>query len=249
MSCTGRASLFALFATLAAGAAIGRTSFARSHAIAPPDAVVLALWTDVARSTLLSDLAATVARTLAGSLLALVVATALGLAIGPRSSPLRALAPALHFARSLPPALVYPLLLLSLGHTERSRVVAAAFGSFALAALPVARAVDSIADERVEIARLAGLSRVELAIALHWPEAMPALFVGARLVFAQCLIVTIVTEMLVAPTRGLGLYALGALQEYRADRMWLALALAGSVNVAVSAAIAAIERRTLRARG
>ncbi len=248
MTRAARASLIALFVTVVTAAAFGRTSFAKAHAIAAPDAVALALWADATRSTLVADVGATLARTLASSLIALALATTLGLALGPRSSPLRALVPALHFARSIPPALAYPLLLLSLGHNERSRVAAAAFGSFALAALPVARAVESIADERLEIARLAGLSRVELAFTLYWPEALPALFVGARLVFAQCLIVAIVTEMLVAPTRGLGLYALGALQEYRADRLWVALAIAGSISVAVSAAIARVEHRALRSR-
>lgn len=236
-------------ATLAASAVaafamtlLARTPWGQSHAIASPAAVVSTLAHDLARASLALDLGSTAARALVATVLSLAIGALVGLAFGPPRSPLRSLGPALHFARSIPPALVYPLLLLALGHNERSRVAAAALGSFALVALPVASSIERIDPERLAIARLARLTFAQRAFELYLPEALPALLTAARLAFSQCLVVAVVTEMLAAPQRGLGVVAISALQEYRADRLWLVIALAGALNALFSALVSALER-------
>lgn len=237
-----RALLVSLVFATAMLSAIASTPWGREHAISSPSAVLRALVDDLSRAALARDIAATALRAALSSSIALLLGALVGLAFGPPRSPLRPFVPVLHSVRSVPPVLVYPLLLLALGHNERSRIAAAALGSFALVALPVASSIERIAPERLDIARLARLTLSQRVALLYVPEALPATLVALRLAFSQCLVVSIVTEMLAAPQRGLGVVAVSALQEYRADRLWLVIALSASLNALASVFIALIER-------
>jgi sulfonate transport system permease protein len=219
------------------------TAWGRARSIATPASVARVAVADTIDGTLVLDVGATLARALTGALCAVSIGLALGLALGLRPALYRAVSPSLDLLRSTPPALAYPLFLLSLGHGEASRLATVTFGAVALVALPVADSLVRAPVERRDIAKLAGLRGLDALRTLHLPEAAPSLATGARLALSHGLVITVVTEMLVSPARGIGVRALGALQEYRADRLWLALLLAGALGAAMSAAVAAIERR------
>lgn len=230
---------------LVAWGAASATAWGRARSIATPLAVARATVADVLDGSLPLDLAATAARALLGATAAVALGGAVGVSLGARPSTLRAAEPALDLVRSVPPILVYPLLLLALGYSELSRAAAITFGAFGAVAVPVAEALARMPVERRDAARLAGLRGVALARGLLLPEATPALVTGARLALSQGLVVAVVTEMLITPAHGLGARALAALQEYRPERLWQVMLAAGALSAAFTAGARAIEALAL----
>lgn len=235
-----RAAVFALLAAIWTLASC--TAWGRARSVATPLAVLRVTLADARDGALAQDLGATLARVLVGALCATVLGGALGIALGARPALLRAAEPAVDLIRAIPPILVYPLCLLGLGHSELSRGVTIAFGAFGVVVVPVAHALARIPIARWDVARLAGLRGAALLRTLLLPEAVAPLAVGARLALTQGLVVAVVTEMLVSPPHGLGVRALGALQEYRADRLWQVLLVAGMLSASLGALVERIAR-------
>lgn len=211
------------------------SAWARAHGVASPAAVLQSLAADLLHGGLWLDVVATLGRALAGTTLALCVGGAVGFCLGLRTGAQRSLMPVLELLRSVPPILVYPLLLLALGYGEAARLAAACFGAAGVVALPVAQALRATPQARRDAVALAGLGPWSRLRVLHMPQCADAVVTAARLAWTQCLVVTVVTEMLVTPPRGLGAVALGALQEYRADRLWAVIVLVACLSAAVSA--------------
>ncbi len=214
-----------------------------------PAALVRSVLSDLLNDTLLADLGATFARVLLGATLSLVLGGSLGLLLGASPRLHRATGPVVDGIRSIPPVLVYPLLLLALGYGEGSRLAAIVFGAMGVVVVPVARSLLETPTARRDIVRLARLPPLATLWHLHLPQAAGALVTAARLALAQALVVAVVTEMLVSPAHGLGVRALGALQEYRSDRLWQVILLAGGASAGLNAALGALDRRVRGADG
>ncbi len=151
-----------------------------------------------------ADLAATAAR--AGSGLALGVAAGItvgmGAAVAARKVPL--VEGALDFARSIPPVLFLPPLLLVLGWNDVARVCTVAAGCMWLMALSVTSAASAPTTSRGEMLVVAGARlRQRLAWAQPW-ESLALLAVGLRSSASMALIVTVVTEMIAGAEHGIG---------------------------------------------
>jgi len=233
-------------ALLALWAMASMTSWGRSHSVPTLGEMCRAAVVAVGDGTLLRDLGDTLARVLAGAAVAVLLGGALGLWLGGRPSLWRAVEPTADFVRSVPPILVYPLLLMGFGYNEGTRLAAVAFGGFGVVMLPVASALSRVPAARVDVVRLSGLRGWAAFRVLYVPEALPALLLGARLALTTALVITVVTEMLVGSRYGLGVRALAALQEYRPERLWLVVLLSGGLNAALSGALLSLERRLVR---
>jgi ABC-type nitrate/sulfonate/bicarbonate transport system ATPase subunit/ABC-type nitrate/sulfonate/bicarbonate transport system permease component len=227
-------------------ALVGTTDWARVHGVASPFAVLRALVEALQGGALLGDAAATLARVVGGTAAAVVVGGSLGLWLGARRSRWREAQPVVDLLRSIPPALVYPVLLLALGYGEGSRVAAVAFGAFGVVVLPVVSALQRAPRERADIVRLAGLRGWAALRVLHLPEALPALVTATRLALAQGLVVSVVTELLVGARRGLGVRALTALQEYHPEGLWLVALVGGALGLGLNALVGALGRCLVR---
>lgn len=217
------------------------TPWGHAHAVPSVRSVLVTLCDDgVAQLAL--DTGATLLRLSAGVAIAAPVGALAGVWLGLREERWRAAEPTVDFLRSIPPVLLYPLFLASAGYTERARVAAIAFGVSGVILLPTATALRSAPAARRDAVRLAGLTGWRAFRALHAYEALPGLLTGLRLALVQGLVIAVVTEMLVGASNGLGCRALQALQEYRADRLWLTIAVAGLVSQLLSSLVTRVER-------
>ena len=247
MSATGslRRALAPL-ALLALWGMASMTAWGREHSVPTLAEMTRAAVEGAGDGTLLRDLGDTLARVLAGAGVAVLLGGVAGVWLGGRPSLWRAVEPTADFVRSVPPILVYPLLLMGFGYHEGSRLAAVAFGAIGVVLLPVASALARVPPARVDVVRLSGLRGWAAFRVLYVPEALPALLMGARLALSTALVITVVTEMLVGSRYGLGVRALAALQEYRPERLWLVVLLSGGLNAVLSGALVALERRLVR---
>lgn len=191
------------------------------------------------------DLAATTARLVAGLALSVPLGGAVGYALGTRAAVWRATAPTVDFLRAIPPILTFPLFVLGLGHGELARLAAVVFGTAGIVTLHVATALSVAPPARRGVARLLGLEGLSLFFHVRFFEGLPGLFTGSRVALAAGLVIVVVTEMLVGASEGLGARALAAQMAYRADLLWVVIALSGALGVALSAIVVAMERRVV----
>jgi ABC-type nitrate/sulfonate/bicarbonate transport system permease component len=198
------------------------------------EALLPALWLDAG---------ATLLRVLSGTLLGALAGGALGALLGRRRAVWRAVEPSFDFLRAIPPILTFPVFLLSLGYGEATRIGTIAVGTGTVILLEVATALGRIPLARRDTVRLAGLFGLQAFLALELYEALPAFLVGLRLALQNGLVIAVVTEMLVGASSGLGARALSAQVSYRPELLWIAIALAGAVGVALSALVRMLERR------
>ncbi len=215
------------------------------RAMPTPSAFLGAAAHELVQARVWLDLLATLGRVLGALAIAVPLGGLLGIALGRRRATWRAVEPSLDFLRAIPPILTFPLFLLALGYGEASRLACTASAATGLVMLHVGLGLARAPKERAETVALAGLSARETFLVLHVYEALPGLLTGARVALAAALVVSVVSEMLVGAEHGLGARALDAMLAYRAELLWLVIALAGAIGWALSGALAAIERRWL----
>lgn len=191
------------------------------------------------------DVAASLGRLFLGVGAAIAAGAVLGVALGAAPRRWRAVEPTVDFLRAVPPILTFPFFLLALGYGESARIAAVFFGTVGIVLLQVAAGLAHAPRARADTVRLAGLRGARAFVHLHFFEALPSLFVAARVALAAGLVIVVVTEMLVGAPHGLGARALAAQLGYRADLLWLVILLAGAVGWALSSLLVALERRLI----
>jgi ABC-type nitrate/sulfonate/bicarbonate transport system permease component len=146
-------------------------------------------------------------RALIGWSIALLAGSALGLVTGSIEALFIGTEPIIEFTRVIPPVLALPLFLVAFNYGEPAYTWTIVFGCFPMMSLAVARGVQSISREKMELLSAYRVSGPVRAFAVVM-EILPSVFLGARLTLTMALIVTVVTEMVFTPNNG---WALGAL--------------------------------------
>jgi ABC-type nitrate/sulfonate/bicarbonate transport system permease component len=192
-----------------------------------------------------SDLLPSLARFGAGYLLAAVLGIAAGVAIG-RSPRLRLFTrPAIEVIRAVPPPLLLPLVLVTVGASDTSRVAVIVLGTVWPVLLNTAdgvRAVDPLTLDMAASCRLPPATRLARVVL---PAATPQIAVGLRTGLAVGLILMIISEMQGAAD-GLGFRVLNAQRSFDTPEMFAGILVIGLVGLVLNAGFVLVERWALR---
>lgn len=216
------------------------------RAVPSPRELTSAAGEALSHTALWLDAAATTARVLAGVTLSLALGALAGAACGSSERRYRAALPALDFARSVPPVLMFPVGLMLLGYGEAARVATVAVGTCGMVTVEVAAALRRAPVAREEVLRAAGVGAWRRFWRVGAFELLPGLFMGARMALASGLIIAVVGEMLVGVPHGLGARALDAQVAGRPDLLWVVILASGLVGSALSGLVQRIERAVVR---
>ena len=115
--------------------------------------------------------------------------------------------PIVEFVRAVPPVLIFPMFLVAFDYGPSAYVWTVVLGCTPVILLTVARGIHEISVEKIEIMEIFGVGRGVRILAMGI-EALPAIFLAARLTFSISLVIAVVTEMVFTPRSG---WALGAL--------------------------------------
>jgi ABC-type nitrate/sulfonate/bicarbonate transport system permease component len=190
------------------------------------------------------DLLPSLGRFASGFLLAAVSGIVLGLAIGTSPRLDAYLRPTLEFLRALPAVAILPVAVFVLGLGTPMRVAVIAFGVFFPVLVNATAGARAVRAERVDVARMFGLSRAEIGRRVVLPSALPMISAGLRVALPIALIMTVVSE-LVGGQNGLGFYLTYQQQMFDIPAMLTAIVVLGVLGNLINALYAQAEQRVL----
>ncbi|WP_035304138.1 ABC transporter permease [Actinokineospora inagensis] len=184
-----------------------------------------------------------VSRMLGGWALAGVIGVALGVLLGRSRGAMAYLGAVFNFLRSIPPPLLVPFFVASVGATSMQlpTIVFGAIWPVLLNTVDGARSVDAT---KVDTARVFRLSRSQWLVGVVLPSALPKVFAGLRLSLSISLILMVISE-LVGSANGIGNQLVLAQRDYEPADMWAWIVLLGVLGYLFNTLLLAFERRAL----
>ncbi|GAA4415495.1 ABC transporter permease [Actinokineospora soli] len=184
-----------------------------------------------------------VGRMLLGWALAAVIGVALGILLGRSARAMAYLGPLFNFLRSIPPPLLVPFFVASVGVTNMQlpTIVFGAVWPVLLNTVDGARGVDAT---KAETARVFRLTAAQWTLGVVLPAALPKVFAGLRLSLSISLIVMVISE-LVGAVNGIGYLLALAQQSFALPEMWAWILTLGILGYLFNTLLLAAERRAL----
>lgn len=192
-----------------------------------------------------SDLVPSLVRFTAGYVLAVAVGIAAGVWIGVSPRLRQAATPVTEFLRAIPPPLLLPFVIVTLGVGTLSKIVVIALGAVWPVLLNTIDGVRGVDHLTVDMARSYGLGRRQRLRWIVLPGASPKVTVGMRTGLAVALILMIISEM-VGSTNGLGFRVLAAQRSFDSAGTYGGVIVIGIVGLVVNAGFLVVEGRVMR---
>jgi ABC-type nitrate/sulfonate/bicarbonate transport system permease component len=173
-----------------------------------------------------------------------VLGVALGVLIGAYRPVFRLLDPFLQFLRAIPPTAIIPVGILLIGIGDTMKILVIAFGAFWPILVNAADGARAVTSERLDTARIFGLSPFETLVSVTFPSALPGIFAGLRTGLSIAFIMIVVSEM-IGSTNGLGYYILQAQRTFAIPEMYGGIVLLAILGYALNTGFLAVEHRVL----
>lgn len=155
-------------------------------------------------SSIYSDIFSTLNRVIISIIVSAIIGIPVGIALGYFSNIYKYFGEITDFLRSIPPIVIYPLLLIVLGPGDTSRIGVAIFGSIIVLILIISKGLFQQSSLRKQYFASLGASRKQIIKHVVWYEALPHIMLALRTAISLSIIIIIVTEMLVGSKFGLG---------------------------------------------
>jgi sulfonate transport system permease protein len=218
-----------------------------SDTLAPPTAVLAALWKMVADGEVFREIAETVI----SAILGLGLGAGLGVLVGIVSSLAKPVAIAIRgpieVLRPLPAIALVPLMTITFGLGLKMEVYVVAFAVFWPAIILTQQAVKQIEVQLIEVAAALELSVFDRTWKIILPSIVPYLVVMLRFTAAIALLIAVTVELVSNP-RGLGHEMMLAAEAFAPARMLAYLVVITAIGWCLNWALLAMESLFLRRR-
>jgi NitT/TauT family transport system permease protein len=188
-------------------------------------------------------------KTLVGALVAFVVAAAIGLplgfALGLNRFWGKVLEGPLLWLYAIPKIVLFPIFLLLLGLTFKSRVAFAVAHGFIPLALFTMGGVRSVRPVHLKVAKVYRLSWLRTALRIVVPSALPAIAVGLRYCFSLCFLGLVVAEMF-ASKEGTGYVLVQAINLHFVPRLFAIATVLAVIALVVNMLLLKVENLARR---
>lgn len=192
-----------------------------------------------------TDLLPSMGRFAVGYLLAAVVGVVAGTALGLAPRLRRASQPVTEFLRSIPPPMMLPFVIVTLGIGNDAKVALIAIGSLWPVLLNTADGVRGVDPEALDMARSFGMGRRMQINRVILPAASPKITVGLRTALSIALILMVISEMR-GSTNGLGFQVLSAQRSFDSAGTYAGVIVIGFVGLVVNLGFVVVESRIMR---
>ena len=158
-------------------------------------------------------------RMVVGYAFACVIGISIGIIIGSFKKIYQLLDPVLQFWRAIPATAIIPVGILLIGIGDQMKMVVICFGAMWPILINSADGARLVPTERLDTARIFGLTPFETLIRVIVPSAAPMIAAGMRTGLSIAFIMIVVSEM-IGSTDGLGYYILQAQRTFAIPEMY-----------------------------
>lgn len=199
----------------------------------PPSAIWLHIPSYLTNSLVWTSWGATARAWLLMTLLGLSAAFALSVATAAAARWLAIAAPWLSFVRAIPPVVLFPVALVTIGPGAPSIVVVGSLAAALFLFPPLAAANARLAERFSELALVLRLSRFAFLRMVVLPGLGLELIASARLAATVCLALTIAGEMLIGGSVGVGRLVFDAFERYDLEQAYATVGILGLLGILV----------------
>lgn len=209
--------------------------------LAPPSRVATALFET--RGVLLGHTATTLAETAIGLAIGAAVGVLIALLIASVPMARRAVEPLLVVLQTIPPIVLAPILVLSLGFGWAPRIVVVVLTVFFPVAVAATGALLGADRDRIDLVRSFGGTGIDVLRHITFPGALPAIFDGLRVSAAYAVAAAAIAEQIGGARSGLGLYIARSQRSFRADQVLAGVAVIAGLSLVVYGLVSVCANR------
>ena len=236
-------------AVLALWYAVTALELVNTKLIVPPVAVIAAAWDVLAGGQLLAGLRASLVRDLSGFVAGSVAGIGFGLVLGVSRRAERLVGPTFHTLKQISLFAWLPLLSTWLGTGESAKILFIALSAFYPVALNTFEGVRSVTRSQLEVARVLGFNRGQLALRLVLPAASAQIATGLHLALLYAWLATIGAEYLLGSSaQGIGSVVIRGKATFHVELIVVGMLLIGVIGMALNRAATLVEGRVLHWR-
>lgn len=213
-----------------------------SDSLAPPSAVLIALWHAFTGGGILAATRDTLTSAFAGLLFGGSIGLAFGILLGLLQPVDRLMEVTIEAVRPIPSIALLPIALIALGFGYRMEIAIVSFACIWPVLILARAAVREVEPRLMEVSRALKLSPADRVRKIVIPAALPRIFVAFRLAAGIALIVAVTVEIAINPI-GLGAAIMAAQQGLQADLMLAYLIWIGLIGFALNAGLNFMQAR------
>ena len=216
-----------------------------SEALFPsPLAVIRAFCETVQNGTMADGIAASLYRFLIGYTISVVFGIAIGLLLGNVDVLFRLANPTIQMIRPIAPVAWMPFIVLLIGIGDVSAIVIIFLAGFFPILLTTARAVHTVDDVYIKVARNYGISRFKTVFQIIFPAILPQVANALHIALGTSWIFLVSGEM-VGTQSGLGYMIIDARNNLRTDILLSTMVVIGFIGFLLDLLIGKIEKKVL----
>jgi len=191
-----------------------------------------------------SNTVPTIVETVVGFAVSVVLAVLAAVAMDQVGWLRRALYPLLVGSQTIPIVAIAPLLVVWFGFGLLPKVLVIVLVTFFPITVALLDGFASVPSEAMDLMATLGASRRQTFRALRWPAALPSLFTGLRISATYAVVAAIFGEY-VGAFDGLGIWMQVSRNAFRADLVFVAIAIASVLSILLFVAVSWLESRTI----
>lgn len=184
----------------------------------------------------------TITLTVGGFLVGSALGVIMGVVIAAHPLTYSALSPLAVFIRSMPSAAIIPVILAVFGFERVSLYVAVIVAVSFQVTLVTMLAVYQTDSRHIDMAKVAGMSRIKTLFVVRIPAATGKILTGIQAALQVALLVAVTVDVL-AGGSGMGRFTAEALDTLRLTHMWVAVVVVGTIGVVLHEVFYLLERR------
>ncbi|MGO4391854.1 ABC transporter permease [Variovorax sp. M-6] len=224
--------------------AASSTGWLNPRALPGPDRIVLTAWGMLQDGSLPHALWVSLSRMVAGALLGIAVGLAAGIFAGFSRLGEDIVDKPMQMLRTIPFTALVPLFILWFGIDETPKVLLVALGVAVPLYVNTFGGIRNVDVKLVEVARVARMGRIAIALRVLLPAALPTLLLGLRFALGLGWIAVIIAET-VGANAGIGYLLTNARQFVRTDVMLVCVAVYALLGLATDYLVRLLERALL----
>jgi len=216
------------------------------HSVYVPSVTQIAItfWHEWFSATFRDQAIPSLYRMFFGYIIASVCGVTVGVIVGYYRFMFRLLDPVLQYWRATPATAIIPVGILLIGIGDEMKILVIAFGAVWPILINSADGARLVPRERLETARVFGLTSLETLRRVVVPSAMPQIAAGMRTGLAIAFILIVVSEM-IGSTNGIGYYVLQAQRTFAIPEMYGGVILLAILGFTLNTVFVFLESKVL----